>query len=94
VFHPGRGVFVGVVPDPLQGKGDDGRGPGCDGPGGNGGGKLGPDRRFGVAGEPGTGQQIGRESHPAPGLGDTDPQPGPEELRSVPAPVISRIRDS
>ena len=48
--------------------------------------------RFGTAGEPGPRQQISREGNPAPGLRDTDPQPVPQELGRVPAPVISRIR--
>ena len=55
--------------------------------------KLRPHRRLGPAGEPGPRQQISREGDPAPGLRDTDPQPVPQELGRVPAPVIHRIRD-
>ncbi len=92
VFHPGRGVLGGVVPDPVQGQSDDGRGPGRDGPGRDGGGEFGPLRRLGVTRKPCPGQHRGREAEPAAGFGDADPQPGTEELGRVPAPVISRIR--
>ncbi len=48
VFHPGHGVLGGVVPDLLQGQGDDGRGPGRHRPCRDGGGEHGPLRRLGV----------------------------------------------
>ena len=92
VFHPGCGVPGGVVPYPVQGQRDDGRGPGRDGPGGNGGGELGPLRRLDAAHEPGPRQHRGRESDPAPRFRNANPQPRAEELGSVPAPVISRVR--
>jgi len=92
VFHPGGGVFGGVVPDAVQGQGDDGRGAGRDGPGGEGGSEFGAFGWLRVAGDPGPGQHRGGETDPAVGLGDTDPEPGAQELGSIPAPVISRGR--
>ena len=92
VFHPGGGVLVGVVPDPVQRQRDDRRGPGRHSPGHDGGGEFGPDRRLDVTGDPGSGQHRGREGDPAAGFGDADPQTGAEELGRVPGPVIRRIR--
>ncbi|MFS2090617.1 hypothetical protein, partial [Paenarthrobacter nicotinovorans] len=41
-----------------------------------------------LAGYSGPGQDLVREGEPAPCFADPDPQPGPEELRCVPVPII------
>ncbi|BCW12594.1 hypothetical protein NtRootA4_36550 [Arthrobacter sp. NtRootA4] len=41
-----------------------------------------------LAGYSGPGQDLVREGEPAPCFADPDPQPGPEELRRVPVPII------
>ncbi len=91
VFHPGQGLLGGVVPDLLQGQGDDGRGPGRHSPCRDGGREHGPFRRLDVPADPGPRKHRLGEAEAAAGLGDADPQPVAEELGRVPAPVISRI---
>jgi hypothetical protein len=90
VFHPGGGVLGGVVPDPVHGERDDGRGAGRDCTCGESGSEFGAFCRLGVAADPGPGQDRGREADPAVRFGDADAEPGTEELGSVPASVISR----
>ena len=51
VFHPGGGLGVADVPDPVQRQGDDGRGPGRDLPGGDGGAEFPCTGGNGFAGE-------------------------------------------
>ena len=51
VFHPGGGLGVADVPDPVQGQGDDGRGPGRDLAGGDGGAEFPVHGRQRFAGE-------------------------------------------
>ncbi|WP_354627277.1 hypothetical protein, partial [Paenarthrobacter sp. CC6] len=41
-----------------------------------------------LAGYSGPGQDLVREGEPAPCFADPDPQPGSEELRCVPVPII------
>ncbi|CAI3799887.1 hypothetical protein NKCBBBOE_02444 [Pseudarthrobacter sp. MM222] len=89
MFHPRRGLDVAGVPDPVQRDGDDARGPGRDLGGRDRGAELLPDRRQQLlAAEPGPWQQVRREGEPAPCFRGADPQPGPQELRGIPVPVI------
>ena len=90
VFHPGEILGCGEVPDAVQGGGDDGPGAGGDGPVGEGGGGFLPGRRLGSSGDAGAGENGGGQGEPAAGFPGTDPQPDPQELRGVPAPVIGR----
>ena len=90
VFHPGEVLGCGDVPDAVQGGGDDGPGAGGDGPLGEGGGGFLADRGLGVSGEAGAGEDGGGQGEPAAGFSGADPQPDPQELRGVPAPVIGR----
>ena len=90
VFHPGGGVLGGVVPDAVQREGDDRRGAGRDGPRGEGGSEFRPFWRLGVAGDPGPGKHRVRELIRRWAFADTDPEPGTQELGSVPAPIIGR----
>ena len=90
VFHPGEVLGCGEVPDVVQGGGDDGPGAGGDGPVGEGGGGFLADRGLGVPGDAGAGEDGGGEGEPAAGFAGADPQPDPQELRGVPAPVIGR----
>ena len=92
VFHPGRGVRVAQGPDPLERGGDDARGPGRDLTGRDRGPELPVHGRHRPAGESLPGQQSLGEGEPAPGLRGADPQPGPQELRGVPVPVIQDRR--
>ena len=88
VFHPGRRLGVADVPDTLQRQRNDRRGPGRDLPGRDGGPELPVHGGQRFARESLPRQQAAREAEPAAGLGGTDPQPGPQELRRVPVPVV------
>jgi hypothetical protein len=88
VFHAGEGVRVGEVLGFVQGGADDRRGPGRDLSGVEGVGESLTTGRDFLAGYSGPGQDIVREGEPAPCFADPDPQPGPEELRRVPVPII------
>ena len=88
VLHRRRGLREAGVPDPVQGERDDGRGPGRDLAGRDGGPELRVHGRHGPAGESLPGQQRVGQAEPAPGLRGADPQPRPQELHRVPVPVI------
>ena len=90
VFHPGEGVRVGEVLGFVQGGADDRRGPGRDLGGGRASASTSTTGRDFLPGYSGLGQDLGREGEPAPCFADPDPQPGPEELRRVPVPIIQR----
>ena len=92
VFHPGGGFGVAGVPDPVQGKGDDGRGAGRDLAGGDGGTEFPVDGRQGFPGESLPRQEAPGEGEPAAGLGRADPQPCPQEFSGVPVPVVAGNR--
>ena len=78
VFHPGGGLGVADVPDPVQGQGDDGRGPGRDLAGGDGGTEFLPYRR----------QRFARESLPRQQIpGEGTAGGGPRRRRSAAAPA-------
>ncbi|MDR6559262.1 hypothetical protein J2809_003640 [Arthrobacter pascens] len=85
--HGGLGDGAGFV----QGGGDDGSGAGGDGPGGQGRGGGFAGRGHGVAGDPGAREDGAGEGEAASGLADADPEPDPQELGGVPAPIIGRI---
>jgi hypothetical protein len=72
----------------VQGGADDRRGPGRDLSGVEGVGESLTTGRDFLAGYSGPGQDLVREGEPAPCFADPDPQPGPEELRRVPVPII------
>jgi hypothetical protein len=72
----------------VQGGADDRRGPGRDLSGVEGVGESLTTGRDFLAGHSGPGQDIVREGEPAPCFADPDPQPGSEELRCVPVPII------
>jgi len=88
VFHAGEGVRVGEVLGFVQGGADDRRGPGRDLSGVEGVGESLTTGRDFLAGYSGPGQDLGGEGEPAPCFADPDPQPGSEELRRVPVPII------
>ncbi|GIU54989.1 hypothetical protein NicSoilC12_07380 [Arthrobacter sp. NicSoilC12] len=88
VLHRRRGLGVAAVSDPVQGERDEGRGPGGDVAGRDGGSELRVHGRDGPAGESLPGQQRAGQAEPAPGLRGADPQPRPQELHRVPVPVI------
>ena len=88
VFHPGGRVRVAQWPDPVQGLGDDGRGPGRDGPGGHGGGEFLVQGREGLAGDPGARQHVPGQGQPAVGFGGGDLQPVPQEVPGLAVAVI------
>jgi hypothetical protein len=80
------------VGGPVQGEGDDGRGAGRDGPGCDGGGEFGPFRFLEVSRDAVAGQDCLGQFEPAAGFAGTNPEPQTEELGSVPAAVIRRVR--
>ncbi|MET3935273.1 hypothetical protein ABIE00_003319 [Arthrobacter sp. OAP107] len=92
VFHRGGVVRGGEMPCPVQGQGDGGRGAGADPGGVDRGGELFVAGRELLPAEPGPGQDRIGQADPAPGFGGADPQPVPEELDTVPGPVIPRRR--
>ena len=78
VLHPGRGVRVAGVPDPVQGERDDRRGPGGDFPGGDGGAEFPAHGRQRLAGESLAGAGCSRRGRAGAGPRD--------------APISSRAR--
>ena len=92
VLHPGRGVRVADVPDPVQRQRDHRRGPGRDLPGRHGGAEFPAHGRQRLPGESLPGQDALGEGEPAPSLRRPDQQPCPQELHRVPVPVIRRNR--
>ena len=92
VFHPGRGLRIADMPDPVQCGGDDRRGPGGDLAGGEGGAEFLVHGGHQPSGQPLPGQQTLGEGEPAPDLRRADQQPRPQELHGIPIPVIHGSR--